>query len=107
MNFINRFKAAQIARSILAKQKGEKQEALSRILEDYETALSMPRDTYTIIDHVRCANCNGIILKKTPFFSQVTIGGNPICGCPVCKTFSSEMLKSRKDIIIYYDINKN
>lgn len=87
---ITRPAALEIAGEILARQKGDKLKALSRILEDYRVMLDRDKEAnYLIIPHTKCRTCGGVILKRVRIFSRATCGGNPIVGCPVCNTFSS------------------
>jgi hypothetical protein len=98
--FITRPAALEIAKEILTKQKGDKLEALSMILEDYKVMLDKDKDAhYLIIPHAKCRTCGGVVLKRVHVFSRVTCGGGPVVGCPVCNTFSSgKMLSCREDI---------
>jgi len=59
----------------------------------------LKEDYYQIIPNAKCKKCGGVVLKIVRIFSQATCGGNPVIGCPVCKTFSSgNMLFNRRDI---------
>lgn len=98
---LTRTESYKICESILIKQKNDKRQALSRILEDYRVMLDKDKETYLqLIPKYICAECGGPIFEEVHIFSRVTFGGNPIVGCLKCKTFSSaEMLYSRKDIL--------
>jgi len=102
---LTRTEALDLAyKEILPRQRNEKFNALSRILEDYKTMIDKSeRRLFRIIHGAKCKKCGGIILEMTYFFPVITCGGNPIVGCPVCDTFhSGEMLICRNDIEYNY-----
>ncbi len=100
MKFLNRQQCYELLKEVWTKQRGDKSIAISRILEDYKQMMDKAEEQYfKIIQNVKCKKCGGIILTKVHIFSQITCGGNPVVGCPVCKTFSSgRMLFNRDDI---------
>jgi predicted Zn-ribbon and HTH transcriptional regulator len=100
MTVLTRSAALELAKEILCKHQGDKSEALFQILEDYRVMLSRRGELYfQIIEGARCKQCGGVVLKRTHVFSEVTCGGNPVVGCPVCNTFSSgTMLQCCEDI---------
>jgi len=95
--------SAELTAEILSKQRGLKQRALSNVLSHYMRSIINPIEEpiYKIVSNTKCRVCGGVILKDAGVYPKITCGGNPIIGCPVCKTFSSaKMLIERKDIII-------
>ena len=96
-----RKEALELAAKVMVKQKGDKREAMMQILQDYKVLVETSvQDYFQIVPEHRCGQCEGVILQKTHKFSQATCGGNPVIGCPACKTFSSgKMLGCREDIV--------
>lgn len=80
-----------LAREVEKRQRGEKRDAIERVIDAYEVAIQKPQVMYSVVDNKKCAICGGVILQKQSIFPMITPGGNPIRGCVVCGTMSWDM----------------